>query len=87
MPIPNYLKIYVFTIFTLYSFFYLQMLVKWFILCLVAMPVTLTNGNERKCPAECICNMDESKRFQTVCTKGKLHINKYSKKKELKHKK
>ncbi|XP_065356999.1 carboxypeptidase N subunit 2 [Calliphora vicina] len=48
------------------------MLVKWFILCLVAMPVSLTTGNERKCPIECTCSIDEFKRFQTICTKGGL---------------
>ncbi|CAD6999074.1 unnamed protein product [Ceratitis capitata] len=46
------------------------MLLQWFVICLLAMPVL--TGNDRKCPMECTCNVDEQNRRQLLCTKGGL---------------
>ncbi|XP_055837135.1 toll-like receptor Tollo [Episyrphus balteatus] len=45
------------------------MLLKWFVLCLWAMPV-LTGT--KKCPMECSCSTDEKDRYQTLCLRGGL---------------
>ncbi|KAH8376119.1 hypothetical protein KR200_007772 [Drosophila serrata] len=48
------------------------MLFKWLLFSLSIMPAMFSN-TRRKCPIECQCSMDESDRYQAICTKGGLN--------------
>ncbi|KAH8246542.1 hypothetical protein KR038_011733 [Drosophila bunnanda] len=45
------------------------MLFKWLLFSLSIMPAMFSN-TRRKCPIECQCSMDESDRYQAICTKA-----------------
>ncbi|XP_064546794.1 insulin-like growth factor-binding protein complex acid labile subunit [Drosophila montana] len=47
------------------------MLVKWLLFSLCIMPAMFSNTS-RKCPVECSCSIDDSDRYQAICTKGGL---------------
>ncbi|KAH8263170.1 hypothetical protein KR044_005498 [Drosophila immigrans] len=47
------------------------MFLKWLLFSLCIMPAMFSN-TRRKCPVECSCSMDESDRYQAICTKGGL---------------
>ncbi|XP_037710934.1 insulin-like growth factor-binding protein complex acid labile subunit [Drosophila subpulchrella] len=48
------------------------MLLKWLLFSLCIMPAMFSN-TRRKCPIECQCSMDDSDRYQAICTKGGLN--------------
>lgn len=48
------------------------MLFKWLLFSLCIMPAMFSN-TRRKCPIECQCSMDDSDRYQAICTKGGLN--------------